>query len=71
LIATQGPAAEAARAYRADNGASAMRLEMWRLAPECETAWRALDEGARDSISFDWEFVPAWLPKRMGWSAET
>ena len=60
---------EGARLFIARNGACEARVQIAALACEAESAWDSLSDDARDgwACPFDWEFVPAWLARRMGW----
>ena len=62
---------EGAKAFRARAGACEARETIAGLALEVEAAWNGLSDDARDgwACPFDWEFVPAWLARRMGWEA--
>ena len=58
-----------AKAWREREGMAACRGAIAALAGEVESAWKSLDDDARDgwACPFDWEFVPYWLARRMGW----
>lgn len=61
---------DAARAFIEENGFSSARLLVIAHAEPCERAWLALSEDERAAVgSFDWEFCPRWLAKRMDWGA--
>lgn len=46
---------------RYNYGTAELRLAVASLAPRCDATWHALPEDERDSLVFDWEFVPNWL----------
>lgn len=58
------------RAYWETVGTWEMRQLMVDLTPLCEKAWRAMDGETHDTISFDWEFVPAWIEHSIDWTQD-
>lgn len=49
--------------YRDNHGAVHSRFACIHMAPQVEAVWAALPEEMRDTVCFDWEFVPAMLSR--------
>ncbi|MQX49645.1 hypothetical protein [Sinorhizobium medicae] len=47
--------------YRDNVGAVHARYAVIHMAPQVEAVWEALDADTRDTVCFDWEFVPDML----------
>lgn len=47
--------------FRANRGTAELRLKCMEMAREAETSWAELTDDERDVITWDFEFIPAWL----------
>ena len=47
------------------HGTSAMRHVVMSWIPDLAWAWAAIDEY---DLTYDWDFVPAWISKNIDWS---
>lgn len=64
-----GDGDDAIQQWRDDNGMAALRALAIGLAPAFERVWNALSPQQRDSVTWDWEFVPA-LVDTLDFSAD-
>lgn len=55
------PAAELIEHRFDSEGTMSVRESVVQWAAQAELAWRALSEDVRESMDYDWEFVPRWL----------
>jgi hypothetical protein len=61
------PCEKSVRRFRENMGCAETRRVCIALAPLCEAVWLAIPEDERDGITWDWEFVPAFVLFCVNW----